>query len=316
MTPEPLRNALTDSLLWVFWLPFRKMLHLLPKSAAYAVADGLAWAASILLKKLRREIAADMAGLLPDRSAAELDAIAAESIRLDMLRRIEEAFMGTFTQQTTEAAVVLEGKEFLAQAAKEGKGTIILLSHFGSFLMILPALAFRGYAVNQLAGPPELKHHRQINQLVFRIREQDYARLPVRFLRADLHIKTMLQALKNNELVAMALDGRISSSWVQAQFFGRTAWFAPGPVKIAHKTGAAIVPAFIVRERRNQHRLILAEPVRLEQAADETVFLQTNIQRLATLLEEKIKVHPAHFAMIFHINRKRSEQGIERGFFA
>ncbi|MGR0482373.1 MAG: lysophospholipid acyltransferase family protein [Candidatus Electronema sp. V4] len=315
MIPEPLWNALADSLLWLFWVPFRKTLHLLPKNAAYAVADGLAWAASILLKRLRRDIAAELAELLPDRSAAERDAIAADSIRLDILRRIEETFMGTFTAETAAAAVSIEGEEFLRQAAQGGKGTIILLSHFGSFLMILPALAFRGYAVNQLAGPPELKHHRWINQLVFRIREQDYARLPVRFLRADLHIKTMLQALKNNELTAMAVDGRISSSWVPVQFFGRTAWFAPGPVKIAQKTGAAIVPTFIIRERRNHHRLILSEPVRLEQAADEAAFLQTNMQRLAALLERMIEKHPAHFAMIFHINRKRGEQSVERGFF-
>jgi len=316
MIPEPLRSALADSLLWLFWVPFRRLMQLLPLRAAYFSAWLLAWLASCLLLRLKRTIAAELSELLPDLSWKELLQIAKESIQLDIQRRLEDFFFGQFTQESIAATVSIEGEEFLQQAVSAGKGTLILLSHFGSFLMILPALAFRGHSVNQLAGPPELKHHRKINKLIFRLREKDYAQLPVRFLRADLHIKDMLKALKNNELVAMAVDGRISSSWVPVTFFGKPALFAPGPVKIAAKTGAAIVPTFIVRDRFNHHRLIFTEPVPLQAPADEEAFLQANMQRLVAVLEAKIRQHPAHFAMIFHINQQRSRLGIEQSFFS
>ena len=316
MIPDLLRNALADSLLWLFWVPFRRLMQLLPLRAAYFLAWLLAQLGSCCLLRLKRTIAAELSGLLPDLSWKELGQIAAESIQLDIQRRMEELLLGQFSQESIAATVSLEGEEFLQQAVSAGKGTLILLSHFGSFLTILPALAFRGYPVNQLAGPPELKHHRRINKLIFRLREQDYAPLPVRFLRADLHIKDMLKALKNNELVAMALDGRISSSWVAVKFFGKDASFAPGPVKIAAKTGAAIVPTFIVRDRFNHHRLIFTEAVPLQAIAEAEAFLQANMQRLVAVLEEKIRQHPAHFAMIFHINQQRSRLGIEQSFFS
>jgi hypothetical protein len=43
-------------------------------------------------------------------------------------------------------------------------------------------------------------------------------------------------------------------------------------------------------------------------------FLQTNMQRLVAVLEAKIRQHPAHFAMIFHINQQRSRLGLSRAF--
>lgn len=311
-----IKQLITDLLLWIFWVPFRRLMQLLPLRISYAVGCGLAWTASGLLYGLKRQIAAELAQILPEQhTPEELKKIAGQSIRLDILRRVEELFMGRFTPETIEQVVSIEGEEFLQQTLKQGKGCIILLSHFGSFLMILPALAFKGYPVNQLAGPPTLKHHRSINQRIFALREKDYRNLPITFLRADQHIKTMLKALRNNETVAMAFDGRISNTWCPVHFFRKQALFAPGPVKIARKTGAAVLPTFIVRENYNHHRLIFKKPIRLDHTKEEQEVLQTTTQNLAKIFEKMITEYPAHFAMIFHINKKRSEQGVEKSFF-
>ena len=312
-----MKHLIADFLLWLFWVPFRRLMQLLPLQLSYATAYGAALTASWLLRGTKQEIAAEMARILPKQySEKELKKIAGQSIRLDILRRIEELFMGQFTPEALRQTISIEGEEFLKQAIKEQRGTVILLSHFGSFLMILPALALRGYSVNQLAGPPALKYHRKINQRIFALRKKDYSRLPIKFLRADLHIKTMLKALGNNELVAMAFDGRISNTWVPVRFFNKKAEVAPGPVKIAKKTGASILPTFIVRERYNHHRLIFKEPVTLDRTVPGKEFLQENTQNLAEIFEKMITEYPAHFAMIFHINKKRSEQGVEKNFFS
>ncbi|MCI5211307.1 MAG: hypothetical protein D3910_21555, partial [Candidatus Electrothrix sp. ATG2] len=298
-----MKHFVSDFLLWLFWVPFRRLVQLLPLQVSYALAYCLALTASCLLYGMKREIAAELAEIFSEQySAQELKKIAGQSIRLDILRRVEELFMGEFSSETIQQTVSIEGEEFLQQTLEQGKGSIILLSHFGSFLMILPALALKGYPVNQLAGPPALKYHRKINQRIFTLRKKDYSRLPITFLRADQHIKTMLMALRNNETVAMAFDGRISNTWTPVRFFNRQAYFAPGPVKIAQKTGASILPVFIVRERHNHHKLIIQKPMTMDHRVSKQDFLQTNIQRLAKVFEKMIAEHPAHFAMILHIN--------------
>ena len=45
----------------------------------------------------------------------------------------------------------LEGQEYLDAAQNSGRGVMILLSHLGANQMIMPALGFRGYRVNQIS---------------------------------------------------------------------------------------------------------------------------------------------------------------------
>jgi lauroyl/myristoyl acyltransferase len=72
MIPEQLRNTLADSLLWLFWVPFRRLMQLLPLRAAYFLAWLLAWLASCFLLRLKRTIAAELSELLPDLIWKEL----------------------------------------------------------------------------------------------------------------------------------------------------------------------------------------------------------------------------------------------------
>ena len=78
---------------------------------------------------------------------------------------------------------------------------------------------------------------------------------------------------------------------------------------MARKTGATLLPTFIVRDRFNHHRLIFEKPVQLVEPLQDNDFIGSNMQNIAKIFEEKIRSYPCHFAMIMYINKKRAAQG-------
>ncbi|MCI4626495.1 MAG: hypothetical protein L3V56_11110, partial [Candidatus Magnetoovum sp. WYHC-5] len=48
----------------------------------------------------------------------------------------------------------IEGLEHLDSSLKKGNGVIIMLCHFGLYKMLLPALAYKGYRITQVAANP------------------------------------------------------------------------------------------------------------------------------------------------------------------
>ncbi len=202
--------------------------------------------------------------------------------------------------------ITIEGREHIESALAKGKGAIILLSHFGSYLMVLPALGFSGYRINQIGGSPDLRHHRQIHKRIFESREKECSSLPVNFMRSDTDVKAVIRALQRNELVAIAFDGREGKDWVEVPFLGRTAYVGQGPVRFAAMTGAAILPTFIVRNKDNSQRLIIEKPFDLERFDDKSRTVAVNLQKISAIFANYIQKYPSHFGMILSIHRHRA----------
>lgn len=300
-----------DFTLWLFWFPIRKIIQFLPLNVTYFLASVSASCFYILAGSIRRRTYEELKMCLGNYyTEKDIRRINRRSFEMDIKRRFEELILGKFTKDTVEKMLSIEGLEHLEHALSKGKGVIILLSHFGSFLMVLPAIGFKGYKINQIGGPPMLKHHRSIHKRIFRLREREYSVLPVTFLRSDKAIKSVVNALKRNELVAIAFDGREGNSWIQVRFFDRTAYFAPGPVKLATITGATILPTFIVRQKNNTHKLVIEEPFELEHYEGKEQTIAINIQRLAKIFEGYILRYPCHFGIILSILRDRANKGI------
>ena len=111
------------------------------------------------------------------------------------------------------------------------KGVIIQLAHFGSFMTVLPALAFKGFMINQIVGRPEID--RPALEWMYKTKVKENSCLPIKFLHVHRSVRPVIKALKNNELVAIALDGREGKDWITIPFLGKQANFSPGSIRIA-----------------------------------------------------------------------------------
>ena len=82
------------------------------------------------------------------------------------------------------------------------------------------------------------------------------------------------------------------------EFFGRKAATATGPVILAQRTKAAILPCFIVRQKDDTQKIIFEQPLELQLGSTEKETIILNIQRLTSIIETYIRRYPAEWGWI------------------
>ncbi len=306
-----LLTGFLDLCLLFYWYPLRKFFQALPYRCVFKLTGVITGVTAWMLPGIRKRLEAVISEWFPGvYSTKEVKEISRRSIANYAGRRLEEMYIGSITKEQIQKMVVVVGRENLEESVNRGKGTIILLSHFGSFLMPLPVIGFMGYRISQLAGPPILKHHRSIHEKIFKLREIDFSRLPVTFLRTDLHLKTAVKAIRNNELLAVAFDGREGDKWNEVKFLNRTAFFASGPLRIAQTTGASLVPTFIIRQKDHTHRLVFGKPLTIQKGGMKEQVFDSVMQKLADIFDDHVRSYPCHAIITMYIAEKRAKKDI------
>jgi len=206
-----------------------------------------------------------------------------------------------------------EGLENLDIALSRGKGVILLLSHFGSFLLPLPFLGYRGYNINQITG--KQIHTSLIAERMWRWRKKDADKLPINFIQADKFLRPVYKALMNNEIVVMAFDGRDGSKWAVTEFFERKVRFSTGPFELAKNTGATIIPTFTIRMKNGTHKLVLESPFKLTNVNQTESALLYDTRRFAKLFARYIEESPSHFGMVLYRLKSMLKMGGDSPFF-
>ncbi|MDY7033041.1 MAG: lysophospholipid acyltransferase family protein [Thermodesulfobacteriota bacterium] len=228
-------------------------------------------------------------------------------------RRLETVFFGGLNKKKINNLVDARGLENIDEALSRGKGVILLLSHFGSFLLPLPFLGYRGYKVNQITG--KQIHSSFLSQRIWKWRKNEADRLPVSFIQIGKFLRPVYKALKNNEIVAIAFDGRDGQRYVPVEFFDRTALISSGPMNLALRTGACILPTFVVRQKNDRHRLIIGTPFELCTSEFIESDVLKNTKRFAEIFADFILTYPCHYGYILKIMREDGDKGIAKGFF-
>jgi KDO2-lipid IV(A) lauroyltransferase len=180
------------------------------------------------------------------------------------------------TSQNLDRLVAFEGKQNIDSALKMGRGVIILTAHFGNWELLGASLALSGYGVSFIVRPVRSS---QLDALVNRNRES----MGIGCIPRGRSVRDALRCLKRNELLGILADIDTRVDGVFVDFFGRPAFTPRGPMSIALKTGAALVPAFIIRQSDDTHRVVIEKALKL---------------RITGVLEEDIRVNTARFTKI------------------
>jgi len=212
-------------------------------------------------------------------------------------RITETFFFGRLSKDILDEMVEVRGMENIDKALSCGHGVILLLAHFGSFLLPLPYLGHKGYKVNQLTG--KQRHKSLIHERVWVWRKRDADRLPVKYIQAERFLRPMLNALKNNEILCIAFDGRDGTNWTPVNFLGRKAMFSAGPFKLARKTGAVVIPTFVIRNQDDTHLMLFEKPFDLPRTtvSDLKQTVADDTDRYTQFFSDYVKKYPCHFGM-------------------
>src|SRR3989338_1258185 len=196
--------------------------------------------------------------------------------------------------ELSKELVAIEGREYLDEAFSKGNGVVAVSAHFGNFPLALTRLKQEGYGVNVIL-------RRMRDDKVEEFLESRRRKVGINFIHSaprQACVDDSVKALRRNEILFIQLDQNFGTAGVFVNFFGRHAATATRPVVFALRTGAAIVPLFIVRQADGRHKLIIEPQVEIEKkdASDET--LRYNIQKITLIIESYIKKYPQEWGWI------------------
>ena len=126
--------------------------------------------------------------------------------------------------------------ENLDNALALGKGVIIVGAHLGNFSVVAQIGAARGYKISIVAEdikPPKLYDY--VNKL------RGHFGLEIIKLHSA-QVRTIYHLLRNNEVLALAVDRDVTGDGIPTMFFDALAPIPPGAVALALRTGPRLSP--------------------------------------------------------------------------
>jgi len=184
-----------------------------------------------------------------------------------------------------EKIIELKGKEKIDKALKQGKGALLLSSHVGNWELGAALLGSLGYEMFVIA----LDHtDKRVNEIFIKRRKS----FGVKVIPLGPSLRRGFKALRENKLVAILGDRDFTDSGERIEFFGKETLLPRGPASFSLRTGAPILPAFVIRTKANNCRLIIEDPIKYK----ETGTWQEDIKGLMTayvrVIERYIRRYP------------------------
>lgn len=184
-----------------------------------------------------------------------------------------------------QKSVRFKGVQHAENALAEGKGAIILTGHFGNWELLAASIST---AISPLTPIVRELRSPRLNTLVSKYREKaGYSTID-----RNTGVRQALRCLRNNNLLGIVADVDTSVNGVFVDFFGRAAYTPYSPIAFALKTGAAILPTFIIRQPDGTHQAIIEPPLTLERCDDKEKELVINTQKYTKIIESYIRKYP------------------------
>ncbi len=178
--------------------------------------------------------------------------------------------------------VKIHDLERIERLSKNGDGVIFISAHFGNWELNAVTSGIMGFPLYFLGREQKMK---RLYELVNRIRESKGNVV----IRKGTDVKKMIRVLREGKIVGMAGDQNAGANGQLVEMFGRPASIAIGPFRIAERTGARILPAFIHRSKGQYHELFLEEEMFIAKGEED---LTPYMKRFNELLEGHLREHP------------------------
>jgi KDO2-lipid IV(A) lauroyltransferase len=206
--------------------------------------------------------------------------------------------VGTFKRR-----VEIEGLDKALKLLKNKRGILLLLSHFGNWELMGLMSKVIGSPIMVIAKP--IKKNRWVDRLINEVRREG----GLEVIPTENAGRKVIRALSQNRVVGILIDQRAKrSEGVWADFFGRKAPTTPALAILAMKTGAPVLPVFMVRNGFQRHRLMIKEPLELINTGDVKKDVEANTQLINYTLESMIRQYPDHWFWV-HRRWERKKKG-------
>ena len=257
--------------------------------AVFRLADGLAGIGYHLFRGFRNRSITNIHLALGDRlSADEIDSVARQSLRNFLRACVEIGIAVESSDDKIKTEIPLVGRKHLDAALAKGKGVLLLSAHLGNFFLVGCRIAVDGLPAFVLVNQPRDGRFADLMDEYRRVVRQNtiHARPRHRALRE------LTQVLRRNQVAVVIADEYRNGSGIEVPLFGKTVIARRGPVSLALRTGAAVVPACMVRQADDSLRLVIEPELELERGERNAEAIRENTIRITRWLERTVRRYP------------------------
>ena len=300
--------------LLTFYFPMRWFLLLLDRRQAIRIGRAIGVLhARFVSDELRRRVESGIRMIWKDIPEKRLN----ELLRRNLVTRyvhLIDLFLAPKLQDAIVRDVVpiISGKEHLDRALSGGKGVILLSSHFGSFGLIAPGLSFRGYQtalVKTVSPRATYQTWRWVEKtaLNVKIHLAKYLNTDVIIWRPGIYVRMLYRKLLGGEVLIFHADVFSGENNVSVDFFKCRLLLSTVAFKLAARTRVQVIPAFVVRQSDNRHRIVLSDPITVNN--DNPSGIQEAANRYASVLTKQVGKYPDHWFTFARLKNVQTENG-------
>ena len=278
-----------EKLTFIFAPPIILLLKLIPLSWVYLLGRALTRIVALFPGRRKKIALANLRLVFGKRKGEEeINAIYRECLTRTITSFLESMKFCLLPVPLATGLIEITGKEYLDAAFQRGKGIILAGLHLGNFPLIAAKLAFEGYPIAVIIKKPR---NRSLAKLYTFMTDM----VGVGFIDGRerlLATQQSLRQLRKGGIVYIIIDQNPPYPDIMVDFFGYAVPSFKGPVVLALRTGAVILPAFIVYSNGWRHKLFIEKPFTLETTENQEGDIARNLARLMKLAEGYIEQYP------------------------
>ena len=242
----------------------------------------------------RKRAISNLGAAFPEKSGEEIRSLAIRAFENQGRNLFELLLYPRMNSGNIIGKVEFAGRENFEKAFAKGKGVFMLAAHFGNWELLGAALALYGIPINAIARSVYIG---ELDEVLNGLRESKGIKV---IKRGDNDSpRDILKALKRNEVIALIIDQNTKHiPGVYVDFFGRPAYTPLGLAQLALRTGAPVVPGFMVRVG-DRHRIEIGEQIEIVNTGDIESDIRANTQIFTGIIESYVRKYPGQWVW-FH----------------
>jgi KDO2-lipid IV(A) lauroyltransferase len=248
-----------------------------------------------LFKKYRKRVIANLSiAFGREKDLHEIQKLARKAFFHLTLTPLETIYMAANPLEPSLLKMEIKGREYLDAALAKGNGAIALGAHLGSFPLLGTRLAAEGYVFNAIINEANFpKLMKRIDTYAGKNGQKLFFAKP-----AATSIKKSLNCLRRNEILYLVADEQQRRRGLPVPFFGQRAYTVPGPAILSLKTGAPILPMFVLRGNGIERTLVIGRPIEIERTSDEKRDIEILTAKFTEAIEEAVRRYPSQWAWL------------------
>jgi len=282
-------EAFGEKLTFIFAPPLILLIRLMPLSWVYLLGRALAFIADIFPGRRKKIALANLRLVFGKRKTEkEIGTIYKKCLIRTVTSFLESMKFCFLPPAVAKERVEMVGKRYLDEALKKERGVIISGLHLGNFPLLALMLAAEGYPIAVIIKKPR---NRYIAQMYTRMTD----RIRVGFIDGGERRQAAQQSLKQlrgGRIVYIVIDQNPPYPDIMVDFFGYPVPSFKGPMVLAMRTGATILPGFIIYDKGWRQKLFIEKPFSVKTTGNQERDISHNLARLMKLTEGYIERYP------------------------